>query len=95
MMKECAVRCFSELPRETQKIYQNRYGQWYTEHQQYLHAMRFYRAAENDDGLLQVVQLDAGILLSSLKPEDVLRWLDSCPEIGSWPSLFHFSASCE
>ncbi len=80
MMKECAVRCFSELPRETQKIYQNRYGQWYTEHQQYLHAMRFYRAAENNDGLLQVVQLDAGILLSSLKPEDVLRWLDSCPK---------------
>lgn len=80
MMKECAVRCFSTLPRADQIIYQNRYGQWYAEHRQYLHALSFYRAAENYDGLLQVVQLDAGILLTGMKPETVLQCLDACPK---------------
>lgn len=80
MMKECAVRSFSTLPRETQILYQNRYGQWYTEHHQYLHALSFFRSSENYDGLLQVVQLDAGILLTSLATSMVQSCLDACPK---------------
>ncbi len=80
MMKECAVRSFSALPRASQIVYQNRYGQWYMERRQYLHAMSFYRAAENHHGVLQVVQQDAGILLTTLKPEAVLAYLETCPD---------------
>ena len=33
----------------------------------------------NYDALLRVIRSDAGILLASLKPEDVLNALDKCP----------------
>ena len=38
-----------------------------------------YRKCENYDALLRVIRSDAGILLASLKPEDVLNALDNCP----------------
>lgn len=79
MMKECAERSFLAMESETQKLYWERFGLWYEEHRQYLHAIAAYRKSENYDALLRVIRSDAGILLASLKPEDVLEALDKCP----------------
>ena len=79
MMKECAERSFQAMPAETQRRYWERFGLWYEEHWQYLHALAAYRKSGNYDALLRVIRSDAGILLASLKPEDVLNALDNCP----------------
>ena len=79
MMKECAERSFHEMKAETQKLYWERFGQWYENQRQYLHAIAAYRKSENYDALLRVIRGDAGILLASLKPEDVLDALNKCP----------------
>ena len=79
MMKECAERSFLAMPAEPQRRYWERFGLWYEQHRQYLHALAAYRKSENYDALLRVIRSDAGILLASLKPEDVLTALDKCP----------------
>ena len=79
MMKECAERTFLTLEKEKQSFYLERFGLWYENHNQYLHAIAFYRRSENYDALLRVVGTDAGILLASLKPTDVLEMLERCP----------------
>ena len=79
MMKECAERSFLAMQAETQQLYWERFGLWYEEHRQYLHAITAYRKSENYNALLRVIRNDAGILLASLKPEDVLTALDKCP----------------
>ncbi len=79
MMKECAERSFQAMPAETQQRYWERFGLWYEQHRQYLHALAAYRKSGNYDALLRVIRSDAGILLASLKPEDVLTALDNCP----------------
>ena len=67
------------MPAETQRRYWERFGLWYEQHRQYLHALAAYRKSGNYDALLRVIRSDAGILLASLKPEDVLNALDNCP----------------
>ncbi len=79
MMKECAQRVFATLDKTKQSEYLRRFGDWYVEKQQYIQAMDFYRRSESYDELLEVVQIDAGILLSSIKPDLVLSELDNCP----------------
>ena len=79
MMKECSERSFLTMEPETQKRYWERFGRWYERHGQYLHAIAAYRRSEDYDALLRVIRSDAGILLASLKPEDVLDALDKCP----------------
>ena len=79
MMKECALRAFRKLPKERQTVYRERFGAWYEEHRQYLHAIAAYRENGDYDALLRVVQEDAGILLSALNPAAVLAALDECP----------------
>ena len=79
MMKECAERAFLTLDAAKQAAYRKRYGAWYEGRRQYLHAMAAYHRSGDYDALLQVVQADAGILLASLKPADVLAVLDQCP----------------
>ena len=79
MMKECALRAFRKLPKERQTVYRERFGAWYEEHRQYLHAIAVYREKGDYDALLRVVQEDAGILLSALNPAAVLAALDECP----------------
>ena len=79
MMKECAECCFLAMEAETQRLYWERFGLWYEQHRQYLHALAAYRKSGNYDALLRVIRSDAGILLASLKPEDVLTALDKCP----------------
>ena len=79
MMKECAERTFHTLPPEKQTVYHNRFGGWYEEHRQYLHAMAAYRQSGNYDALLRMVEQDAGILLSSLPPQTVLTAIRECP----------------
>ena len=80
MMKSCAERAFRTLRPEKQRVYEGRYGQWYEAHGQYLHAMAFYRRSGDCGAMLRVVQSDAGILLASLKPSEVLEWLAECPQ---------------
>ena len=79
MMKECAERVFLTMKPEKQAACRNRFGAWYEDHHQYLHAMSAYRQSGNADALLRVVQRDTGILLASLDPADVLDFLDHCP----------------
>ncbi len=79
MMKECAERAFLSLELQKQKMYRNRYGAWYESEKMYLHALRFYRESQNYDAILRVIQNDAGILLASMKPEEVTVLLEQCP----------------
>ena len=79
MMKECAERAFSMLDPKKQKMYYDRYGDWYEADSRHLHALSAYYASRNFDALLQVVQNDAGILLSSLRSSDVQKCLEACP----------------
>ena len=79
MMKECAERTFRTLDENTQRRCCERYGVWYEERRRYLHAMAAYRRCGDYDALLRVVQQDAGILLASLHPSDVMDTLEECP----------------
>ncbi|MGN0753662.1 MAG: LuxR C-terminal-related transcriptional regulator [Aristaeellaceae bacterium] len=79
MMKECAERRFRMLDREKQLCYLERFGLWYENSGQYLHAMAFCRRCGNYDALLRVIRKDAGILLSSLDPQVVLADVEACP----------------
>ena len=79
MMKECAERRFRMLEKEKQSFYLERFGLWYENHSQYLHAIASYRRSGNYDALLRVIQKDAGILLSSLDPQVVFSDIEACP----------------
>ena len=79
MMKECAERRFQMLEKEKQSIYLDRFGLWYENCGQYLHAIASYRRSGNYDALLRVIQKDAGILLASLDPQVVLSDIEACP----------------
>ena len=79
MMKECAFRAFRTLDDSRQAFYYERYGAWYEKYGAYIHALSAYRRNQNFAAILQVVQKDAGILLASLKPEEVLEVLNRCP----------------
>ena len=78
-LKACAQRVFLTLPAEKQAAYYDRFGTWYEMREQYLHALSVYCASANYNAALHVIECDAGILLASLKPSDVLDFLDRCP----------------
>lgn len=78
MMKECAERRFLTFDMDKQIRYRNRLGEWYENHEQYIHALVSYRAAENYDAALYVIQKDTGVLLASLRAEDVMSFLEDC-----------------
>ena len=78
-MKECAFRAFRTLDDSRLAFYYERYGAWYEKHGAYIHALSAYRRNQNFAAILRVVQKDAGILLASLKPEEVLEVLNRCP----------------
>ncbi len=80
MMKECAERRFLMLEKEKQSFYLERFGLWYENCGQYLHAIASYRRSGDYDALLRVIQKDAGILLCSLDPQVVLSDIEACPE---------------
>ena len=79
MLKACAECGFRTLEEERRKRYWERFGLWYEDHRQYLHAIAAYRRSENYAALLRVVRKDAGILLASLGPSEVLEILNACP----------------
>ena len=79
MLKECAVRLFARLAPEKQDACRERYGVWYEAKQQYLHDVTAYEACKDYDAALQVIERDAGILLSSLDPAELLERLERCP----------------
>ena len=78
MMKECAFRAFRTLDDSRLAFYYERYGAWYEKHGAYIYALSAYRRNQNFAAILRVVQKDAGILLASLKPEEVLEVLNRC-----------------
>ena len=79
MMKECAERRFQMLEKGKQSFYLERFGLWYENCGQYLHAIASYRRSGNYDALLLIIQTDAGIMLSSLNPQVVLADIEACP----------------
>lgn len=79
MMKECAHQAFQTLDKGKQSFYYDRYGAWYGNQGDYIYALAAYRGSEDFAAMLRVIEKDAGILLSSLKPEQVLETLDKCP----------------
>ncbi|WP_026517696.1 LuxR C-terminal-related transcriptional regulator [Butyrivibrio sp. MC2021] len=79
MMKECTEKLFDEFDKEAKDFYRNRYGEWYEQHDQYIHAITSYSCSGNYDAILQVIQADAGILLSCWGPAQILQLLDNCP----------------
>jgi len=80
MMKECASRVFETLPDEKQKRYLKRYGKWYEQCGQYIHALRFYQRSNAYEEALEVIEKDAGILLASIGAEKVLDNFDKCSD---------------
>ena len=80
MMKACAERTFLTLAPAKQQNYRERFGLWYEDNRQYLHAMAAYRKSGNYGALLRIIQKDAGILLSSLNPQEMIDGIGECPE---------------
>ena len=79
MMKECAERLFAQLPAPRQAAVWERYGRWYEAKRQYLPALRAYEKCGDYDAALHVIEEDAGILLASLGPAELLERLGRCP----------------
>lgn len=80
VMKECARREFSKLDDAKQHLYMTWFAGWYEDHGQYLKALSAYTANGCCEDALRVIRNDAGILLASLKPADVMAFLEKCPE---------------
>lgn len=80
MMKDCAARVFRTLPPQQQQLTYARYGRWYEEHGLYLQALSAYRAGQDFDGCLRVVEQDAGIRLSALPAAAAAADLDTWPQ---------------
>lgn len=78
MMKECALRYFSTMAGEKQRVCLERYGAWYQEHGQYIHALMAYQKIGDHDAMLGVIEKDTGILLASIEAEEILRMLEDC-----------------
>ena len=79
MMKECAERLFAQLPAARQTEVWQRYGRWYAQKAQYLHALQAFAHCGDHDAALAVIEADAGDLLASLSPAELLQRLDRCP----------------
>lgn len=79
MMKECAERLFAQLPAARQTEVWQRYGHWYAQKAQYLHALQAFEHCGDRDAALAVIEADAGNLLASLSPAELLQRLDRCP----------------
>lgn len=79
MMKECAERLFAQLPAARQTEVWQRYGRWYAQKAQYLHALQAFEHCGDRDAVLAVIEADAGDLLASLSPAELLQRLDRCP----------------
>ena len=90
MLKECAVRLFACLAPEKQDACRERYGAWYEAKQQYLHALTAYEACKDYDAALQVIERDAGILLSSLDPAELLERLGRSPGLLALCEALHY-----
>ena len=79
MMKECAERLFAQLPAARQTEVWQRYGRWYAQKAQYLHALQAFEHCGDRDAALAVIEADAGDLLASLSPAELLQRLGRCP----------------
>ncbi len=59
MMKECAERLFAQLPAARQTEVWQRYGRWYAQKAQYLHALQAFEHCGDRDAALAVIEADA------------------------------------
>ena len=73
MMKECAERLFAQLPAARQTEVWQRYGRWYAQKAQYLHALQAFEHCGDRDAALAVIEADPWKLLASLSPAGLLR----------------------
>ena len=80
MLQYCAGSLFRQLPSHRQNHCYDLYGQYYEAQEDYLRALLFYEKSENYPGWLRVIEKDAGVMLASVRPEDVYHVLDKCPE---------------
>ena len=74
-----AERLFAQLPAARQTEVWQRYGRWYAQKAQYLHALQAFEHCGDRDAALAVIEADAGNLLASLSPAELLQRLDRCP----------------
>ena len=84
MMKECAERLFAQLPAARQTEVWQRYGRWYAQKAQYLHALQAFEHCGDRDAALAVIEADAGDLLASLSPAERGNLLGECDLIQSF-----------
>ncbi len=80
MMKECSARMFDSLLEEKKNDYLNRYGEWYENRKEYLHALESYEKNENFDRILGVIEKDAGVLLALAGAERIIELITKCSE---------------
>lgn len=80
MLQYCAALLFRQFSTDRQKECQELYGQYYENHKDYLRALLFYEKSSNYDSWLRIVQKDAGVMLASVRPEDIFHVLEQCPE---------------
>ena len=68
MMKECAERLFAQLPAARQTEVWQRYGRWYAQKAQYLHALQAFEHCGDRDAALAVIERTRGICLPPSAP---------------------------
>lgn len=73
------ARAVTALPAARQTEVWQRYGRWYAQKAQYLHALQAFEHCGDRDAALAVIEADAGDLLASLSPAELLQRLDRCP----------------
>ena len=79
MMKECAEKLFARLPADRQNESWERYGAWYARQRQYMEALNAYEVCGDYDAALEIVERDAGNLLASRQPDELMTRLEKCP----------------
>lgn len=80
MLQYRTVSLFRQLSFDRQKHCYDLYRQYFENQEDYLRALLFYEKAEHYSGWLRVIEKDAGVMLASVRPENVYYVLDKCPE---------------
>ena len=80
MLQYCASVLFHQFSPDEQTQCEELYGQYYEGQKDYLRALLFYEKSKNYAAWLRVVQADAGVMLASVRPEDIFHVLEQCPE---------------
>ncbi|NLL91005.1 MAG: hypothetical protein GX222_01110 [Ruminococcaceae bacterium] len=80
MLGKCVRHLFSQKPEEYQKNSYTRLGDWYMEHNYYIHAYYAYAEAENYEKILACIEKDRSSSLNYEHAEDFFSWIGNCAE---------------